>query len=773
MAHSTIARLNRLLSEHPDRSHETDGELMARFVRSRDPDAFAAIVARHRRFVHSACRQVLTDPADIDDVCQATFLVLLNRANSVVWHDSLGSWLYAVAHRLSVNARRRRHIRTARESHAAAGRNEPAPPADVSWTEAVGILHDELNRLPDRYRLPLLLCSLEGATRDEAAAQLHCTPGAIKGRLERGRDLLAKRLRRRGIALSAALFGSMMARGPVAADDSFLPEKYAKMPSPAVRQLAASYDRPGIAKFAIGFALLLCAGVLLSPSANGGRPTATAPVDHKSPSPKPDGRTISGTVTDPQGKPVANAELLHIQPDGQSRSAGRTMGDGTYRIVVPANGAASYLTVRHAGYGSQVAELTPKQMGDVNLRLVEDEPVRGRLIDPEGRPVAGARVVLRSLSGYPKESLADLLKSFEEQRREQRMFPGLWRMQFDLPPDWHRESFALPYAATTDADGRFALAGAGRERLATLSVRGTGIADQQIHVVTRAGLDVAPYNRRTEERRRQTGIETGYFPRIFATGDTVIVEKAKPIRGVAVDAGTGKPITGLAVRVRVETPERVRDISTTTDERGEFRLTGVRKWKRYDISVARDDRRGFLGRTVSVEDTAGYEPVDVRIGIASGIILTGRITDAQTGLPLHGFVSVGTLHDNEFVRNRPEMGSPDCYLTFAETDRDGRYRTVVPPGPIVVMGGVRGVEGDWEPYKRYEKLLNDPDFPEYFPAGDRNGFYSDAGTITARQGNSVKVLKLPPDTKEFPLDIPLKPLPPAKGLKPLLDLLRP
>ena len=120
---------------------------------------------RHERGVLSACRRVLSDPADIDDAFQATFLVLLKKSHSIDWKKSLGSWLYAAAFRIALHARANAKRRCERERTAAQHRQTETPPIDLSWREAFGILHEELDRLPSRYRLPLLHCYLEGRSR--------------------------------------------------------------------------------------------------------------------------------------------------------------------------------------------------------------------------------------------------------------------------------------------------------------------------------------------------------------------------------------------------------------------------------------------------------------------------------------------------------------------------------------------------------------------------------------------------------------------------------
>ena len=173
-----------------------DAELLERFRRTTDPAAFEAIVRRHGDRVLAACHKVLSDPADVEDAFQATFVVLLREARSVRKRESLGGWLYGVAHRTALQARRRATRRADVEARKPTRTSGEAP--DLSWQEACAILHEELDRLPDTYRLPLLLCYLEGKSRDEAAQQLGVKTDVVRGRLARGRWMRFFRVRGRG-----------------------------------------------------------------------------------------------------------------------------------------------------------------------------------------------------------------------------------------------------------------------------------------------------------------------------------------------------------------------------------------------------------------------------------------------------------------------------------------------------------------------------------------------------------------------------------------------
>jgi RNA polymerase sigma factor (sigma-70 family) len=179
----------------------TDAQLLERFTQNRDDGAraaFAALVARHGPMVLRVCGATLQNLTDTEDAFQATFLILARKARSIQEPGSVGSWLFGVARRTAANARlsairRRRH-----EQHWAALATRP--PADEDRNHLGSELWDEVNRLPEKYRAPVVLCYLEGLTHDEAARQLGWPVGSVEGRLARARALLRARLSRRGLA---------------------------------------------------------------------------------------------------------------------------------------------------------------------------------------------------------------------------------------------------------------------------------------------------------------------------------------------------------------------------------------------------------------------------------------------------------------------------------------------------------------------------------------------------------------------------------------------
>ena len=179
-------------------------QLLERFAADRDEAAFEALVNQHGPMVLGTCRRMLSDPHDIDDAFQATFLVLARKAASIRDAERLGPWLHGVARRVATRSRALSARRNARERSSV---EEPAfePPNLLEGFELRAALDEELSRLPDKYRAPLVLCYLEGLTHDEAARQLRWPVGTVRSRLAGGRDRLRDRLTRRGLAPSATV----------------------------------------------------------------------------------------------------------------------------------------------------------------------------------------------------------------------------------------------------------------------------------------------------------------------------------------------------------------------------------------------------------------------------------------------------------------------------------------------------------------------------------------------------------------------------------------
>jgi RNA polymerase sigma factor (sigma-70 family) len=193
----------------------TDGQLLGLFVSRHDDDAFEALLRRHGPMVLGVCRRILADPHEAEDAFQATFLVLVRKAASIAKQQSVGSWLYGVAYRIAVKAKARARRRRAEERQAV-NRPTAAPPDEVLWRDLRPVLDEEVNRLPEKYRAPVVLCYLEGRAYAEAARQLGCSKGTIALRLAGAQQRLRARLNRRGVALSVGVFAALLSAGRTA-----------------------------------------------------------------------------------------------------------------------------------------------------------------------------------------------------------------------------------------------------------------------------------------------------------------------------------------------------------------------------------------------------------------------------------------------------------------------------------------------------------------------------------------------------------------------------
>jgi RNA polymerase sigma factor (sigma-70 family) len=223
---------------------DPDAELVRRFV-SGDEAAFRALVSRYAPIVWAVCRRLARNHHDAEDAFQATLLVFARKAGGLRTGAAVGGWLHAVAYRVAARVRATRRAEPA-DVEPTAG---PAGGAldELTVREAEAALHEELARLPEKYRAPLLLCCLDGLSRDEAAQRLGWSANRVKHGLEQGRELLRVRLAHRGIALGVTLFTGLVA-APARAVPPTLAETAVRLatgtaPPAAVDSLAAGVTR--------------------------------------------------------------------------------------------------------------------------------------------------------------------------------------------------------------------------------------------------------------------------------------------------------------------------------------------------------------------------------------------------------------------------------------------------------------------------------------------------------------------------------------------------
>jgi RNA polymerase sigma factor (sigma-70 family) len=188
----------------------TDAELLGSFIDHHDQAAFAALVRRHGPMVWGVCRRLLNHH-DAEDAFQATFLVLARKAAEILPREMVPNWLYGVAHQTALQARRTMARRRTRERQANIVPESPVVHQEL-WSDLEPVLDAEMSRLPDKYRVVIVLCDLEGKTRKEAARQLGCPEGTVAARLARGRAMLAKRLARHGFTIAGGALAVALAQ---------------------------------------------------------------------------------------------------------------------------------------------------------------------------------------------------------------------------------------------------------------------------------------------------------------------------------------------------------------------------------------------------------------------------------------------------------------------------------------------------------------------------------------------------------------------------------
>ena len=494
----------------------SDGQLLARYAADRDGPAFAALVARHGPMVISTCRAILGHDHDVEDAFQATFLVLARKAGSVRASDALGGWLHRVAYRVAVQANIEVKRRRWHESEVPMT-EIPAPARAGLDVDLRSIVHEEIDRLPERHRLPVVLCDLEGLSYDQAASSLDWTVPTLRCRLSKARERLRQRLSRRGVTGPALVAVVASSEATAAVPAAWAAAAVVAATGGASSMAAASLTRiilrnmlitrlkvAAVAAFtAVGIASV---GVV---AIGAGRPDEPRPVmsptadDEPSPAYKRRSAApaemieVRGRVVDPEGRPIVGAIVRTGHLDREIKPAPEaTSGTaGQFVMRVPPWRRNSAMRRRDAmfpwvvawapgfgpGWVSAVRE--PGAPGEVEIRLVEDGPtIEGRIVDLEGRPVAGARVKAGQVWFAREGNLTDWLAQAADGGVQ-----GPWQGLDSLP---------TTITAMTGADGRFRLAGIGRDRIAELSVSGPTIATAQLYVLNSDGSPIGTTNSR-------------------------------------------------------------------------------------------------------------------------------------------------------------------------------------------------------------------------------------------------------------------------------------
>jgi RNA polymerase sigma factor (sigma-70 family) len=691
-----------------------DAQLLGRFTAQRDEAAFAALVRRHGPMVLNVCRSVLHHEQDAEDAFQATFFVLARKADSLRQPEAVAGWLCEVAYHVAVKAQADAARRRAQERRAT-----PMPPADptldMTLRDLRRVLHEELRRLPDKYRLPLVLCYLEGRSQEQAAGQLGWTRGMLRGRLDRGREHLRRRLAVRGVALAALLCATAAAPRAVAealadsvvraavlsavdgAATGVVSARAAALAEGVTRAMFTSKVKVATAVLlavslvALGVGLL-AQQALAAREPPGGSPQAAVRMQEPAPAAAPppaadtegDSVEVSGRVVDPEGKPVAGAQVFFARnvlafwrdPPPPPPRPTTTDAEGRFRFRVSTTG---YLFAEEKadwlqgsvvgvapGYGpGWVYNDSAEKLADVTIKLIKDVPIEGRVLDLEGKPVAGVSVRVRSYHLRDGD-----LKGWVEALQAKQEVHGPHFSLGSLNPAYQ---LGLARPVVSGADGIFRLTGVGEERVVTLRFEGPAIATSEVYVVTRpCPTVVLPRNK----ERPRAGNYVYHGPTFEH-----VVALAMPIVGSVRARDTGQPLAGVTVRAHLDAAYGYDDkehyVQTTTDKEGHYRLAGLPRVEGQYVWVGLAAGQPYLPTRKTAGLSPGLDPITVDFELTRGVTIRGHVTDRETGRPVAALVEYFAFADNPHLEG---AGIHGTNRVQARTAADGSFTLVGLPG---------------------------------------------------------------------------------------------
>ncbi len=669
-----------------------DAELLRRYADAGDGSAFETLVIRYGPMVASTCRAILRDPDDAEDVFQATFLVLARKAGSIRAGEALGGWLLRVASRAAMQRNIEARRRPSRLSETDA-RQIPDPSRPSLDFDVRAILHQELDRLPDAERLPVVLCDLEGLTYDQAAARLGSTAPKVYHRLAKGRKRLRDRLIRRGVsagAISAALdlarpsavAASWSRAALAAATGGTVPAGVSILARSLIRSLLMNRIRSVSVAAVLVLGSIVSVG-LVALGAAGNEPTEPpasvfleARSDEPDPTPQPTEITVEARdlLTD---APMPDVKLdLSIWTTTQHKSSATTDASGTARIPLPAAVRSVYIgasrdgLVRESFRWSRKAE-APRPPDHFLFQMEKATIVRGRVVDPDGKSVAGATVVIAAKKTYPR-SKQWVNFGYEKTKTD---VDGRWSF-IGIPekPDsielaaydylhlaeWpYSESFYLeafrPLSALRDGSATLRLPPRGTTIEGTVvDPNGQPVAGGSVTIGDDGGYAnrIPPIQADDRGQFRlgmKPGTNTSLMARSAGFGPvreairvgrepqriTLRLPRAHTVSGQAVDP-EGKPIAGAGVGVRSWRGGESLQLDLKTDAEGRF------TWNEAPGDEVKADVSAVGYATAQGVSLRPGEPV--RIVLKRPTTIKGTVVDAATGRPIPTFrLGIGTV----------------------------------------------------------------------------------------------------------------------------------
>jgi RNA polymerase sigma factor (sigma-70 family) len=752
---SSVMRHIRKLASMPGSRNQTDGQLLERFTVAQDEAAFETLLQRHGPMVLGVCRRLLPDPHDAEDAFQATFLVLLCKAGSIAKRESAGSWLHGVAYRIAVRAKTRAERQRTRVLPLPELPDESRAdiPTEAHRRELCADLAEELDRLPEKHRAPLVLCYLEGKSRHEAAQQLGWPEGTVQRRLARGRELLHSRLVRRGLTLSAALAAAELStNGAPAAVPAALTAATLKAAvlmaagkgtaAGAVSAQAAALTKAALhalflTKLKIAAAVMLIIGVaglgvgtvtqqVLAQRQNEAAAKAEPPrassakgaskrlaeaekTAHAAPSVPSNSEetkrmTVDGRVLDAGGKPVANAHVAvlaspkRFPESGETPVLGRTdsAADGSFQLIVPRTSSMTHYSVRALagppGYGADWQEFDPDgERPRVTLHLEREQILRGRLVGLQGEPAGKVKLRVGFLA-----------------RKDG---PGVW------DPAGNEQAWWGPL--TTDAEGRFVLRGIGENQDVTLKVQDDRFARQELQIPV-------GHNDRAKEVR-------------------FVLAPPRVVTGRITYADSGKPVPAARIQVMAVGG----NFYGQTGEDGRYELPVCIS---HYLGVYATPPKGAPYSIVKkgVEWPKGVVRHSVDLALPRGIPVKGKIVEADSGKPVARAIVQFIPQNNGGPDQREDIAS--LWHSVVATESDGAFQVILPPGSAHLL--VDGPTPDYIHQEVAYSILAEGkiNYGRYYPGPEGNAYFGGQRVYA----HAVVPLKFQKGTEPEPLRVALR-----------------
>jgi RNA polymerase sigma factor (sigma-70 family) len=685
--------------------HRPDATLLEAFTVQHDDRAFEALLRRHARMVWGVCKRYLDNDADAEDSFQATFLVFARKAGSIRKTACLVSWLHGVAYRVVMRARRNLSRRRDHERRAATMPRSNGY-SEMDWREVQALIDQEVQLLPESYRAPFVLCCLEGESIASAARRLGCKEGTVASRLARARQRLKTRLTRRGVSLTAILTAAAIAPNAKAVPPALVKATMSASMGDAAGHLGGTGGvsanvlalTEGVCKKMTPFKLTIGTALLLAVSVAGGlgllmssafaqrRESEKQTQTKEAPAARASERgaidkalvagieepmIVKGQVQSADGKPVPNAVVTVLQWHNRGHTpraigSGKADGSGKFVLKLRRPGAARWdfglefvAVASAAGHGLTWKTLeaeTPEPytrsrrsatQQEVKLQLTRERPVQGRLIDLQGKPIAGARVHVVRVGNAAKHRTL---------------------IEFQEPP---RDIDGCPRSVVTDKKGGFILRSLGDD----LTIVRVQVVDDRL---ARQVADFKPREKGPKELR-------------------MFVEPARIVEGVVTRGDPNKPVQGARVVARSASGNPLRAYvehgEAVTDKAGRYRLhaPALDSFELLAWPGALDPSLGFA-QWVKWPRGAVKQRAD--FVLKSGAIVRGKVTEAGTGKPVAG----ATIGYHRYNRNRQadalldrERGNDVCGQPVV-TGPDGTFQMAVLPGEkmsLLVRGPTR------------------------------------------------------------------------------------